>query len=256
MIDFSHNDLSEQALAVLANALSINKTIKVVCLRRYVSDVGSATAIANMLRRNSIIKTIDLDGVYREPGDIQQITKMLTKNTALETIILSCFKPKGMKSWVEHLPNMRGLKNIRFCFPKNVPRETLESFVEALEGNKSFETVDFGRRAEKIVDFRRRFGRRAEKIDDLATLMPRIKHVLSLNCGGRRILTASKVPTALWPRVLARSSVDPNVLYFFLRARFTLIKQPVVVSRKLIKQPVVVSRKRKRGEWLQSFRFW
>lgn len=47
----------------------------------------------------------------------------------------------------------------------------------------------------------------------------RTSYIMALNRAGRRILVApqSTVPISLWPRILAKSSNNADVLYHFLR---------------------------------------
>jgi hypothetical protein len=50
--------------------------------------------------------------------------------------------------------------------------------------------------------------------------MPQVKHLLALNRGGRRLLSAtgeSVPPLNYWPRILAKSSDNAVVLFYFLR---------------------------------------
>jgi hypothetical protein len=67
---------------------------------------------------------------------------------------------------------------------------------------------------------------------------PQVMHLLALNHGGRRLLSAtgeSVPPLNYWPRILARSSDNAEVLFHFLR------EIPNVLVKK------AGSRKRKRG---------
>jgi hypothetical protein len=70
-------------------------------------------------------------------------------------------------------------------------------------------------------------------------VMPQVKRLLALNRGGRRLLSAtgeSVPPLNQWPRILARSSNNADVLFHFLR------EIPNVLVEK------AGSRKRKRGD--------
>jgi hypothetical protein len=70
-------------------------------------------------------------------------------------------------------------------------------------------------------------------------VMPQVERLLALNRGGRRLLSAtgeSASPLNYWPRILARSSDNADVLFFFLR------EIPNVLVAK------AGSRKRKRGD--------
>jgi hypothetical protein len=72
----------------------------------------------------------------------------------------------------------------------------------------------------------------------------KVEYLLSLNRGGRRILSSrSAVPLNYWPRILANSSDNADVLFFFLKEKHdTLI--PRADARRIRTAP----RKRKRSD--------
>jgi hypothetical protein len=99
---------------------------------------------------------------------------------------------------------MNGLKTLEVdnCDTSCYTSEIGNSFVLALEQNTTLETFDFDAMHR---DFE---------------VMPQVKRLLALNRGGRRLLSAtgeSAPPLNYWPRILARSSDNADVLFLFLR---------------------------------------
>jgi hypothetical protein len=95
------------------------------------------------------------------------------------------------------------------------------SFVLALEQNTTLEIFNF---VAMRCDFK---------------VIPQVERLLTLNRGGRRLLSAtdeSVPPLNYWPRILARSSDNADVLFHFFR------EIPNVLVAK------ATSRKRKRGD--------
>jgi hypothetical protein len=99
------------------------------------------------------------------------------------------------------------------------------SFVLALEQNTTLETFDF------YAEIGNSFGlnlvqNMTLEIFDFEAMrgdfkvMPQVKHLLALNHGGRRLLSATGRSAPLlnyWPRILARSSDNADVLFHFIR---------------------------------------
>jgi hypothetical protein len=87
--------------------------------------------------------------------------------------------------------------------PSGYTSEIGNSFVLALEQNTTLET---------FVVF--------NKMSRDVKVMPDVNRLLALNRGGRRLLSAtveSVPPLNYWPRILARSSDNADVLFHFLR---------------------------------------
>lgn len=111
--------------------------------------------------------------------------------------------------------------------------EIADGFVEGIHCNTNLESIRFHRDNEAVPEH-------------AAAIVPQVEHLLKLNRAGRKIPKSTNVPSALWPRVLAKSSKGPDVLFFFLREKST----DIVPKTTMKPASVPVSRKRKRGEWL------
>jgi hypothetical protein len=157
----------------------------------------------------------------------------------LETLHIGKFGEPGLKAFARALPLMEGLKNLCLGNLIGFTHEIASAFVEGLQQNTVLESIRFHHHDKE------------ELPEHAAAIMPQVEYLLKLNRGGRKILKSSNVPSALWPCVLAKSSKDPDVLFFFLR------EKPTDIVPKTTKPAAAppVSRKRKRGEWLRSF-FW
>jgi hypothetical protein len=134
------------------------------------------------------------------------IAEMLSRNESMERVCIGEFGEKGLKAFATRLSTMNGLKTL-IIDNANDPRrgytsEIGNSFVLALEQNTTLETFDF------------------DAIHDDVEVMPQVQRLLALNSGGRRLLSAtgeSVPPLSYWPRILARSFDNADVLFYFLR---------------------------------------
>jgi hypothetical protein len=126
---------------------------------------------------------------------------MLTRNESIEKVCVGWFDKKGLKAFATRLSTMKGLKTLKVS-ASGYTSEIGNSFVLALEHNTTLETFDF-------FSMHRDFE-----------IMPQVEHLLALNRGGRRLLSAtgeSVPPLNYWSRILARSSDNADVLFYFLR---------------------------------------
>jgi hypothetical protein len=100
---------------------------------------------------------------------------------------------------------MNGLKTLDLGYGhtwRGYTSEIGNSFVLSLEQNTTLEAFTF------------------DDMNDDVKVMPQVKRLLALNHGGRRLLSAtgeSVPPLNYWPRILARSSDNADVLFHFLR---------------------------------------
>jgi hypothetical protein len=160
---------------------------------------------------------------YNDIGDdgATSVAEMLTRNKSIETVWIGGFGEKGLKAFAMRLSSMNGLKSLEVHESSGYTSELENSFVVlALEQNTTLETFY------------------CNGLDSDVEAMPLVKRLLALNHGGRRLLSAtgeSVPPLNYWSRVLARSSDNADVLFYFLR------EIPNVLVKK------AGSRKRKRG---------
>jgi hypothetical protein len=215
-----YNNIDDAGARELAVALRQNNTLEILDLMS--NDIGSigASALADALVANDALKDLNLQ--YNSIGDdgVTSIAEMLTRNESIEMIRIGGFGAKGLQAFATRLSIMNGLKSLE-VISSGYTSEIGNSFVLALEQNTTLETFDFG-----------------AMLSDLE-VMPQVRRLLSLNRGGRRLLSAtdeSVPPLNYWSRILARSSDNADVLFHFL------IKIPYVLVAK------AGSRKRKRGD--------
>ena len=161
--------------------------------------------------------------VFRETPSTKETTHSVPYRTkSIEKICIGEFGEKGLKAFATCLSSMKGLKSLGVdnhetsCYTTEIGN----SFVLALEQNMTLETFDFDAMRS---DFK---------------VMPQVNRLLALNRGGRSLLSAtgeSAPPLNYWPRILARSSGNADVLFHFLRE----------ISNVLVEK--ASSRKRQRG---------
>jgi hypothetical protein len=226
--DLSKNNIGDAGALELAVALRQNSTLDLLDLNWNQIGSDGASAIADALVWNEALK--DLNLLCNSIGDAgaTSIAEMLTRNESIEKVCIGGFgeeglNEKGLKAFATRLSSMNGLKSLvidHLC-GDSYTSEIGNSFVLALEQNTTLESFDFG---PMYRDFE---------------VMAHVNRLLALNRGGRRLLSAtgeSVPPLNYWPRILARSSDNAYVLFYFLR------EIPNVLVAK------AGSRKRKRGD--------
>ena len=170
----------------------------------FLNHIGSdgATAHAEALASNNALKDLQLTCNPIGDDGATSIAEMLTRNESIEKVCIGWFGEKGLKAFATGLSSMNGLTSLEVHASSGYTSEIGNSFVLALEQNTTLETFD------------------CEAMHDDVEVMPQVEHLLALNRGGRRLLSATgnSVPQIhYWPRILARSSANADVLLYFLR---------------------------------------
>jgi hypothetical protein len=222
-LELSYNKIGDAGALELALALGQNDTLEYLdlCSNQIGSD--GATALADALVANDALKDLDLQDNSIGDDGATSIAEMLTRNESIETVWIGGFGEKGLKAFAMRLSSMNGLKilDVDNHKTRGYTSEIGNSFVLALEQNMTLETFDFC------------------AMDHDFEVMPQVRRLLDLNRGGRRLLSMtgeSVPPLNYWPRILARSSDNADVLFHFLH------EIPHVLVKK------AGSRKRKRGD--------
>ena len=219
-LGLSKNNIGDPGALEIAVALRQNNTLDLLDLdcNYYIGSDG-ANAIADALVANTALKDLNLSCCIVGDDGATSIAEMLTRNESVEKICIGGFGEEGLKGFATRLSSMNGLKSLKIrstCYTSEIGN----SFVLALEQNTPLETFDF-------------FDLQYD-----VEVMPQVTRLLALNRGGRRLLSAmgeSFLPLNYWPRILARSSNNADVIFNFLR------EIPNVLVEK------AGSRKRKRG---------
>lgn len=213
----------------LAEMLKQNSNIEILALDHNKFGPKGTAAITDVLSsHNESLRKLYLWGNRIQDEGAYKIAQMLTENSILETVGVGKFGEAGLNAFAAALPLMRGVKSLEFTKLNGFTPEVGNAFVKGLEGNTVLENIEFcsGSGNDKMPEH-------------AATILPQVNYLLALNRGGRKILKASNIRASLWPLILARSSHDPNVLYFFLR------EKPADLIG--VKKPTA-SRKRKRDD--------
>jgi hypothetical protein len=218
----SYNNIGDAGALELAVALRQNNTLEILDLMS--NDIGSngARALADALAANDSLKKLNLLGNHIFDDGATSIAEMLTTNESIEKVFIDGLNKLGLKAFATHLPRMKRLKTLVVNgYISHISRYTSEigSFVLALEQNTTLETF--------------------KTFDNGFEGWQQVRRLLALNRGGRRLLSAtgeSVPPLNYWPRILARSSDNADVLFHFLR------EIPNVLVAK------AGSRERKRGD--------
>jgi Leucine-rich repeat (LRR) protein len=222
-LDLTNNYIGDAGALELAVALKQNNTLDLLDLNW--NQIGSegATALADALVTNDALKDLNLKSNTIGDNGATSIAEMLSRNESIEKVCIGGFGEKGLKAFVTRLSSMNGLKTLKVG-NHDVSGYTSEigySFMLALEQNTTLESFDFDKMCRDVK------------------VMPHVNRLLALNRGGRRLLsmTGNSVPPLnYWPRILARSSDNADVLFHFLR------EIPHVLVAK------AGSRERKRGD--------
>jgi Ran GTPase-activating protein (RanGAP) involved in mRNA processing and transport len=216
-----HNNIGDAGALGLALTLRQNNTLELLHLLSNGIHSKGASALADALVENNALKDLNLrDNSIGDDG-ATSIAKMLTRNETIENVCIGGFRRKGLMAFATRLSNMNGLKTLEVvsrCYSSKIGN----SFVLALEQNTTLEKFNYH-----------------TMLSDSEQVMPQVERLLALNRGGRRLLSAtgeSVPPLNYWPRILAKSSDNADVLFHFLR------EMPNVLVAK------ASSRKRKRGD--------
>jgi Ran GTPase-activating protein (RanGAP) involved in mRNA processing and transport len=222
VLDLSNNIIGDAGAVELAVALRQNNTLDLLDLGTNRIGSNGASALADDLVGNNALKALDLQS--NEVGDdgATSIAEMLTRNESIENVYIGRFGEKGLKAFATRLSSMNGLKTLIVSSydGRGYTSEIGNSIVLALEQNTTLETFEIYSSSHKLV------------------FMPQVERLLALNRGGRRLLSAmgeSVPPLNYWPRILARSSDNADVLFYFLREIHNVLVEKAG------------SRKRKRG---------
>jgi hypothetical protein len=196
-----YNNIDDAGALELAVALRQNNALDLLDLDS--NDIGSdgASALADALAANDALKDLNLR--YNPIGDdgATSIAEMLTRNESIEKVCIGVFGEKGLKAFATCLSSMNGLKTLEVT-SSGYTSEIGNSFVLALEQNTTLETFDFA------------------ALHNDSEVTPQVERLLALNRGGRRLLSAmgeSAPPLNYWPRILARSFDNADVIFYFLR---------------------------------------
>jgi hypothetical protein len=219
------NNIGDAGALEIAVALRQNNTLDLLDLKSNAIGSDGASALADALvLANDSLKVLDLGCNLICVDGATSIAEMLTRNESIEKFGMGGFDKKGLKAFATRLSSMNCLKILEgstCCDAWGYTSEIGSSFVLALEQNTTLVTIDIGPMHRDVF------------------VMPQVQRLLDLNRGGRRLLSAtgeSLPPLNYWPRILARSSDNADVLFHFLRE----IPNVLVVKAS--------SRKRKHGD--------
>jgi Ran GTPase-activating protein (RanGAP) involved in mRNA processing and transport len=205
----SFNNIGDAGALELAVALRQNNTLDLLDL--WSNDIHSdgARALADTLAANDSLKDLYLRRNFIGDDGATSIAEMLTRNESIKKVCVGGFGEMGLKAFATRLSTMNGLKTLIVGFQHDTrgyisgyTSEIGNSFVLALEQNTTLETFD------------------SYAMQNDFEVMPQVRRLLALNRGGRRLLSAtgeSVPPLTYWPRILARSSDNADVLFHFLR---------------------------------------
>lgn len=186
--------------------------------------------LADILSENDTVTRLRLDGNSIADDCVSYLVKILNQSRTIEKLSLAGnnLGAKGMSAIADALVRNTSLKELDLS-SNSLKNDAAIAVVSMLEVNTTLVSVSVGR-----------VGDADPAADEI---IRKVNHLTALNRGGRRILKAASVPSALWPLILARSSNDPGVLYSFLRE-----KPADLIGTKI---PAAPSRKRKR-DWFEG----
>jgi Ran GTPase-activating protein (RanGAP) involved in mRNA processing and transport len=188
MLDFGHNIMTTQGMAVLANGL----------------------------RDNSFLRELRLEMCEISDEGLIQLGEALVDNSTLEIIRLdgNDYDQDGVCQFFQLFSQMEGLKELSLdVFDDMANKELCSAVVDGLRKNTSLQRLSSCVSGDGMWH--------EEAPSDIKAL---IEFYLNLNRNGRKFLEpplTSRVPASLWPSVLAKMSSpqDTSLLYYFLQKK-------------------------------------
>lgn len=181
-------NIHDSGAVSLAEMLKQNRNIEILALEGNKFGPKGTAAIADVLSsHNESLRKLYLQGNRIQDEGACKIAQMLTENSVLETVTVGRFGDAGLNAFAAALPLMRGIKTLQFSNLSGFTSEVGNAFIKGIECNTVLENIEF---CEGLLN--------EEMPEHAATILPQVNHLLALNRGGRKILTASSVPTSLW----------------------------------------------------------
>jgi hypothetical protein len=167
-----------------------------------INHAGTAEAYGTMLHNAPALRELLLSGCYMGSAGARHLADGLS-NSVVEELHLPWNKLGDEEAGIfaRLLLANQNLKSLDLSSNYIGDAGALE-LADALRQNNTLELLD-------LMNGIHRKG-----------AMPQVEHLLALNRGGRRLLSAtgeSVPPLNYWPRILARSSDNADVLFYFLR---------------------------------------
>ena len=145
------NKISVEQIIALANALKINKTLKIIELDSiqfgYKNSQGSydgAKAIADALKTNTTLTEINLNNNNIEDEGVKVIAEMLKNNNTLRILILEDneFGVEGAKAIAEALKENRSLIKLNIQQNLTLGNEGIKLLADALKTNTTLKEIN------------------------------------------------------------------------------------------------------------------
>jgi Ran GTPase-activating protein (RanGAP) involved in mRNA processing and transport len=230
-LDLSDNRIGDPGASALAAALSENGTLSTFIFRdNEMGEVG-ASAMAAALESNTSLRTFNILNNMIGNGAVR-IAQALTRNCTLDGIYMDC-PDESLDAAATCIPHMSALKRLSLCGINTFTAEHGGALCQAIYRNTVLEQFRLGRGDDFSPDY----------ATNIVETMKQVNHLLALNRGGRRILSSElEVPRSLWPRVLALSKYEPDVIYFFLKEKpDVFFKRSALGKRKRNRSSCVIS---------------
>ena len=234
---FAQNPLRDGGIDI-ANGLSLNRTLQVLSMPSCQLDSAEGVAILQATLNHPSLKRLDLNNNNLGSEISESLERLLLTNTNLDTLkvagnnlgppiahvlarslVLNTvlenlevgrnrFGPSGAEALGRNLPLMVGLKDI--CLLGNSFGDEGYRFIAAgLQGNRNIVKANIGSIDETpvLVYFAAKFYERRNNI-------------------AWKILEDPDLSSGLWPLIFVKLRHEPEMIYFFLRERPTLISSP------------------------------
>jgi len=232
-LDLSDNQIGDTGASALAAALSENSVLERFTFEGNDMGEAGARAMATTLGMNTSLKEINIE--YNEIGNgAVHIAQALMSNRTLESINMDC-PDESLDAFATCLPHMSGLKALSLRTVDNFTAEHGRAFCKAISRNTVLKEFYLCERNFFSPDF--------VPNPHIVETRIQVNHLLTLNRGGRSILSSEReVPHSLWPRVLALSTQEPDVIYFFLKEKpDVFFKRTALGKRKRDRTNCVIS---------------
>jgi Ran GTPase-activating protein (RanGAP) involved in mRNA processing and transport len=230
-LNLSDTQIGDTGASALAAAISENGTLSTLDLA--MNDIGEAGARALVVALETNTSLRNLDIRYNKIGNgAVRIAQALTRNCTLEKIDMDC-SGESLDAVATCIPHMSGLKGLFLYEINNFTADHGHAFCGAFSRNAVLEQSCFFQGD----------GCSPDCATNIVKTIKHVNHLLTLNRGGRRILSSEReVPRSLWPRVLALSKDKPDVIYFFLKEKpDVFFKKGALGKRKRHRASCVIS---------------
>lgn len=229
---------------VLGSLLTVPSALEELILDNcHIGNEGITTLAGGLSDMNCQLKKISLCAAGFDDSCFPLLSNALERSPSLEELNL-CGNTIGDEGAIALASVISSNRNIRHLYlsRNNIGPEGAVAIARALSVNSTLRVLSLG--ANPIaVDGARALLNALEHNTSLQTsyfygdrwfdgFTAKVNRFMKLNRGGRKILNSHDVPRSLWPYILAKSSKEPDVIYYFLQQKPELFKKQSLLGKR------------------------